>query len=266
MKKMLLTLLTIVVLFYIGICVVLYFFQEKLIFFPEKLGKDFQFRFYQDFEEVNIKTHDNVLLNSVLFKADSSKGVILYLHGNAGSLNSWGDVAGIYTDLHYDVLMPDYRGYGKSEGEIRSEEQLYQDIQTVYDTLKTKYDESKIIVLGYSVGTGLATKIAAANHPKLLILQAPFYSLADLVKNLYPIIPTFILKYKFETNRYIEQCRMPVVIYHGDSDEIIYYNSSVKLQELIKKNCTLITLKGEGHNGMSSHPEYLYELKKMLMK
>lgn len=266
MKKMFLNLLIIFLVFYIVICAVLYFFQEKLIFFPEELDKSFQFRFHQDFEEINIKTQDNVLLNSILFKADSSKGVIFYLHGNAGALNSWGEVAEIYTNLNYDVFMPDYRGYGKSEGKINSEQQLFQDIQTVYNSLKTKYDESKIIVLGYSIGTALATKIASTNRPGMLILQAPFYSLADLSKHIYPIIPTFILKYKFETNKYIQQCKMPVIIFHGNRDEIIYYNSSIKLKELIKKTDTLITLNGVGHNGMSSNQQYLYELKKLLIK
>jgi pimeloyl-ACP methyl ester carboxylesterase len=201
-----------------------------------------------------------------LFKADSSKGVIFYLHGNAGSIRSWADVADIYTDLQYDLVMPDYRGYGKSEGEIRSEKQMFNDMQTVYDDLKTKFDESKIIVLGYSLGTGMATKIASENHPKMLILQAPFYSLSDLVKRIYPVIPAFILKYKFHTNKYIPNCNMPIAIFHGKQDEIIYYESAVKLKALIKKTDTLIILDGLGHNGMSSDPRYLNEMKKILMK
>ena len=263
---MFLSILKIFLLLYVAICGLIYFFQEKLIFFPEKLEKDFKFRFYQNFEEISIKTHDNILLNGLLFRADSSKGVIFYLHGNAGSLNSWGEVAPTYTDLNYDVFMLDYRGYGKSEGKIYSEKQIYQDTQIAYDKLKTLYDESKIIILGYSIGTGPATKIASANHPKLLILQAPFYSLTDMMKHYYPIIPTFLLKYKFETNKFIKKCKMPVVIFHGNRDEVIYYNSSIKLKKLIKETDTLITLHGEGHNGMSSNPQYLAELKKVLMR
>ncbi|HEX8675781.1 MAG TPA: alpha/beta fold hydrolase, partial [Segetibacter sp.] len=104
-----------------------------MIFFPEKLDKDFKFRFYHNFEEISVKTHDNISLNGLLFRADSSKGVIFYLHGNAGSLNSWGEVAPTYTGLKYDVFMLDYRGYGKSEGKIYSEKQLYQDTQIAYD-------------------------------------------------------------------------------------------------------------------------------------
>jgi alpha-beta hydrolase superfamily lysophospholipase len=263
---MLLSVLKIFLSLYLVICLLLYFFQEKLIFFPEKLGRDFKFRFNQRFQEVSIQTEDNILLNAVLFKSDSPKGVIFYLHGNAGSINSWGDVADVYTSLQYDVFILDYRGYGKSQGRISSQQQFYQDVQTAYEKLKTMYDESKIVVLGYSIGTAAATKIASTNHPKLLILQSPYYSLTDLMKHLYPIIPTFILRYKFETNKFIKECAMPIVIFHGDKDEIIYYNSSVKLKALMKKTDTLITLNGQPHNGMSSNPEYLRELEKILLK
>ncbi len=264
MKKSIVNILKILLIIYIVGCGFLYFNQEKIIFFPEKLEKEYSFRFKQNFEELNFKTDDNVLLNGILFKADSSRGLIFYLHGNAGSLRSWGKIAENYTDLNYDLFMLDYRGFGKSEGTISSQDQIYKDLQTVYDNIKTKYDENKIIVLGYSIGTGPATKIASLNHPKLLILQAPYYSLTDMMKHNYPIIPTFILKYKFETNKSIKECKMPIVIFHGDKDEVIYYESSIKLKELIKKTDRLIILNGQGHNGMSDNMDYLAEIEKIL--
>jgi alpha-beta hydrolase superfamily lysophospholipase len=266
MKKMILLILKILLIIYITICGLLYFFQEKLIFLPEKLDKNFEFAFIREFEEINVKTKDNTILNGLLFKADNSKGLIFYLHGNAGSVRTWGEVAKTYTDLNYDVFMLDYRGYGKSEGKITNEELLYQDLQTVYDELTSKYDESKIIVLGYSIGTGMAAKIASVNNPKLLILQAPYYSLTDLMKHTLPIIPTFILKYKFETNKFITDCKMPVIIFHGNQDEVIYYNSSVKLKGLMKKSDSLITLNGQGHNGMTENIEYRTAVQEILKK
>ena len=264
MKKTILLILKILLIIYITICGLLFFFQEKLIFIPEKLDKYFEFTFNREFEEINVKTKDNIILNGLLFKADNSKGLIFYLHGNAGSVRTWGEVAKTYTDLNYDVFMLDYRGYGKSEGKITNEELLYQDLQTVYDELKSKYDESKIVVLGYSIGTGLAAKIASVNNPKLLILQAPYYSLTDLMKHTLPIIPTFILKYKFETNKFITDCKMPVIIFHGNQDEVIYYNSSVKLKGLMKKSDSLITLNGQRHNGMTENIEYRTAVQEIL--
>ncbi len=266
MKELIFNIVKIIAGLYALICVLLFFFQEKLIFFPEKLEKDFNFNFDQEFEEINIRTKDNKLLNNILFKADHSKGVIFYLHGNAGALNSWGSAAKTYTDLNYDVFMLDYRGYGKSEGKISSQKQIFQDIQTVYDVLKTKYPEDQIILLGYSIGSGLAAKVASENHPKLLILQAPYYSLTDLVKHTFLIIPTFLLNYKFETHKYLQACKMPVVVFHGKEDEVIYYGSALKLKEASKDQITLIPLMGQGHNGMTENPEYKLELTKVLAR
>jgi pimeloyl-ACP methyl ester carboxylesterase len=266
MKKGLLKLLKILVGFYIVLCVLLYFFQEKLIFFPQHLDKNYKFEFGQKFEEINIKATDGKLINGLLFKAYNSKGLIFYLHGNAGSLSSWGEVAKTYTDLKYDVFIIDYRSYGKSEGEINGQNQLFEDNQIAYNELKKNYSEDKIIVLGYSIGTGLASKLASTNNPKLLILQAPYYNLTDMMKQRFSFIPTFILKYKFATNEYLKNCKMPVVIFHGNSDEVIYYGSSLKLKEEFKKQVTLITLNGQGHNGMSDNEEYKIELTKILTK
>jgi uncharacterized protein len=266
MKKMLLKTILIIATGYSLICILLYLFQEKLIFFPQKLTPDYRFGFNQPFEELNITTSDKTQLHGLLFKADSSKGLVFYLHGNAGALDSWGEVAQTYTGLNYDVFLLDYRGYGKSNGAINSQKQLFEDIQTVYDTLKNRYEENRIVVLGYSIGTGPASHVASTNNPSLLILQAPYYSLTDMMRHSYPIIPTFILKYKFETNNYLKVCKSPVVIFHGNQDEVIYYGSSLKLQSCFKQHDTLITLEGQSHNGITDNPVYQAELKRILNK
>src|SRR5450432_235664 len=148
MKAMVLNLLKIIAVAYILLCILLYFIQEKLIFYPQKLPADYTFHFDTNFEELHFKTQDNTSLHGILFKADSSKGLIFYLHGNAGSLQSWGQIAKAYTELHYDLFMLDYRGYGKSEGSISNEKQFYEDVQLAYNSLKQKYNENKMIVLG----------------------------------------------------------------------------------------------------------------------
>jgi uncharacterized protein len=263
-KKILLRTLKLLIAFYILICIVLYFFQEKLIFFPDKLDKDYKFSFVQPFEEINIKVDDGNLLNGLLFKSDTTKGLIFYLHGNAGSVDTWGEVAKRYTDLHYDVFILDYPGYGKSTGRIKSKKQLLEGIHSAYDEMKKRYSENQIVALGYSIGTGLASYIASANSPRLLILQAPYYNLSDLMRHTYPIIPTFLLKYNFQTNQYLKNCKMPVVIFHGNRDEIIYYGSSLKLKNEMKLGDTLITLNGQGHNGITDNPDYVTAIKTIL--
>ena len=162
--------------------------------------------------------------------------------------------------------MLDYRGFGKSEGKVNGQKQFFQDIQTVYDVLKTKYPEDKIIVLGYSIGTRLAAKLASTNNPSLLILQAPYYSLKDLIQHKLPIIPSFLLKYTLETNKYLRNCKIPIVIFHGKEDEVIYYGSALKLKEEYQNQITLIPLIGLGHNGMTENPDYKIEIKKVLSR
>lgn len=256
--------LKIVLIIYAAICILLFFFQERLIFFPQKLPADYRFNFTQPFEEINITTKDQNKLHGVLFKADSAKGLIFYLHGNAGSVDSWGEVSKTYTVLGYDVFILDYRGYGKSEGSISSQQQLFDDVQLVYNRIRLQYSQEKIVVLGYSLGTGLASKLASANNPKLLILQAPYYSMVDMMRHTYPFIPTFILKYKFRTDEYVQRCKMPIVIFHGGEDEVIYYESSVKLSKYFKKEDKLITLHSQGHNGITDNPEYVKYLSEIL--
>ncbi|MCB0396092.1 MAG: alpha/beta fold hydrolase [Flavobacteriales bacterium] len=255
---------TVILVICFSLFLAIYSFQEKLIFFPQKLTEDHQFQFEQPFEELSIKTTDGTVLNGLLFKANTPKGLIIYLHGNAGALDTWGNVAQTYTDLGYDLFIFDYRGYGKSQGHITSQDQLFEDNRTVYNELKKRYHEKDIIVLGYSIGTGMAAKLASDNNPRLLILQAPYYSLTDLMNHMFPVIPAFILKYKLETNKYLKGCEMPVVVFHGNQDEVIYYGASLKLQEEFKAQDTLITLYGMGHNGMTDNKSYQHTLKTLL--
>jgi uncharacterized protein len=242
----------------------LFFFQENMIFYPEKLREDYKFSHFENFEEIFIPVEENITLHALLFKAENPKGLIFYLHGNAGSLSSWGHVAQTYTDLDYDVFILDYRGYGKSGGRISSQKILYRDTQAAYDKAKTLYEEENIVVIGYSIGTGMAAKLASTNSPRMLVLQAPFYNLTDLMKHYFPFVPAFLLKYKFETNKYLKDCKMPIAIFHGREDEIIPFSSSEKLKKLLKPSDTFIPLKNQGHNGMTDNPVYLREIGRLL--
>ena len=242
----------------------LYFGQEHLIFHPTKLPADYHFNYKNKFEEMSITAKDGNKLNGLLFKSDSAKGLVFYLHGNGGALDTWGNISHIYTDLHYDIFILDYRGYGKSEGKITSEKQFYSDIQTVYDSLKQLYAESNTVIIGYSIGTGPAAILASVNHPKLLILLTPYYSLTDMAEQQYPFSPGFILKYKFETCKGVSKTKAPVIIFHGNADEVINYHQSLKLKQCFKTGDRLFILPNQGHGGMNENEIYQQELKQLL--
>ena len=250
-------LLTLVFVLYISACSYLYFQQESILFHPTKLGADYQYDFDVDFEEKVIVGQDGIKLSGVLFKADKSKGLVFYLHGNSGSLSTWVSAAKTYTDNNYDCFILDYRGYGKSEGEIISQNQFYSDVEIAYDSLCKDYEEQNIIIVGYSIGTGPAAMLAAKSDAKHLILLAPYYSMVDMMNNQYPFIPDYFLEYKLKTYEFIPKVKSPISIFHGDKDEIIYYGSSVKLKEHFSSKDELITLSGQPHGGMNENPVFI---------
>lgn len=246
------------------LCFIVFFYQEKIIFQPEKLVENYSFNFKNDFEEITIHTKDQKKLNSVLFKTQNPNGVIFYLHGNGGSIYGWGEVAEVYNNMNYDVFILDYRGYGKSEDKINSKDQLFSDVELAYDEVAKGYPENKIIILGYSVGTGLASKLASQKNAKLLILQAPYFSMEDEMDQKFSFLPKFLLKYNFETNKYLKTVKSPVIVFHGDKDEVINYKASLKLKNNFKKGDTLIILKDQNHNGITDNLDYQNSMKTIL--
>ncbi len=266
MKIKLVTFFSILLFLYLLISTLLYIFQEKVIFYPQSVAKDYRFDHYPGSAERFVKMKDGTKLHALQFKVDDPRGLVFYLHGNAGSLVGWGSVAETFLAHNYDVFIPDYRGFGKSEGTIKSEAQLHSDIQTLYSVLKEEYSENKMIVLGHSIGAGMAARLAAENDFKLLILQASPYSLPDLAKNitLFKFFPSFLLRYKFRTGKHIESANMPVVVLHGEKDEIVYYGSALKIQQHFKPSDTLIKLEGLGHNNFLDTDQYRREILKVL--
>ncbi len=114
-----------------------YFFQDLFIFRPEKLRADFKFKFDNPFTELNFNVAPGVVINGLHFYRDKSKGLILYFHGNTRSIKGWSKYAKDFYRYDYDVILVDYRGFGKSTGK-RSENEMLNDMQVIYSTLKTK--------------------------------------------------------------------------------------------------------------------------------
>jgi fermentation-respiration switch protein FrsA (DUF1100 family) len=248
---------------YLIIVCTLYFAQESLLFQDEKLEQNYSFNFQSKFEEINLKTADGALLNGLHFKAENPKGIIVYFHGNAGDLSRWGLIAEQYLQFNQDVLIVDYRGYGKSRGK-RSAKKMYSDANLVYDYAKGKFLENQISVYGRSLGCTFATYASANNSPKQLILETPFYSLQSIVSGRYPIFPNIgLLKYKFPTYEFINQVKCPITFFHGTDDFVVPYENGEKLFEN-SPNANLITIPSGGHNDLGEYPKYWNEIKKIL--
>lgn len=236
---------------YIMIGTSLYFLQEKLMFFPTTLSQNYTYDFEYPFEELFLKPEVDVSINAIHFKNNKPKGVILYFHGNAGDLSRWGKITEFFVEKNYDVLVMDYRGYGKSKGKL-SEAAFYNDAQYCYNYLLEHYSESSIIVYGRSLGTGVANYLAANNSPNKLILETPYYNILDVAKHRFPMFPVkSLLKYRFDSYEYIKKVSCPIVIFHGTKDQVVPYSSGKKLKDVAPKASTvMVTIEGGGHNNL----------------
>ncbi len=233
------------------------YMQKKLIFLPTKLNSDYKFEFVQSFDELFLETDDGARLNALHFLVDNPKGVILYFHGNAGDLSRWGNVATYFTNFQYDVLIMDYRTYGKSSGRI-SEKKLLEDAQLFYDHLLKSYNENRIIIYGRSLGTTFATYIASNNNPKKLILETPFFNLTEVAQDRIPFIPVkYFLRYQFPTNEFIIDVDCPVYIFHGTNDKVVPFQSGKRLSELVDHgSLNFIPIEGGEHNNLVQFEDY----------
>lgn len=246
----------VLIILYLLLTTMLYFLQEKIIFLPSELPQDYIYSFSEPFEEFFLTAEDGAKLNGLHFKCENPKGVILYFHGNAGDLSRWGEIAIFFAQKKYDVIVMDYRTYGKSTGKL-SEAALFKDAQLFYDYALENYNEDELIVYGRSLGCSIATYTASKNEPTKLVLEAPFYNLLQVAQKRFPVLPVkWLLKYKFESNKYITAVTCPTTIFHGTEDAVVPYESGKRLFRLATGKKEFITVKGGGHNDLINFKAY----------
>jgi pimeloyl-ACP methyl ester carboxylesterase len=254
-----------IITIYIVISVLLYFLQDQFLFKPEKLPKDFQFLYeHQDVEEYNLETRDGAVINGLHFKVENPKGVVLYLKGNSKSIKGWGKFAVDFTRNKYDVIMVDYRGFGKSTGK-RSQKAMKHDLQYVYNKIRERVSEEYIILYGRSLGSGFATKLASMNNPRMLILDAPYYSLQKVTARYAPFMPlSLILKYPIPTHKWLKYVNCPIHIIHGTNDKLIPFKVGVKLSQIQPNSTKLYPIIGGGHKNMNAFESYHVALSRII--
>ena len=240
---------------YLAVMTIFYTIQEHIIFRPASLELAHQFDFDVPFEELFFETDSNTTINALLFKATNPKGVILYFHGNAGNLQRWGRITSQYTVYHYDVLVIDYRNYGKSSKTL-SEAGLYHDALFCYDWLKDQ-GYKNIISYGRSLGSAMASYVASKRQVTHLILETPFYSIADVAQRRFPIFPVQkLIKYHFPNNIFAGQVNAPVTIIHGTNDRVVPIESAYRLYQLYGEKAMFVKVNGAMHNNLSEFSLY----------
>jgi len=241
---------------YIALALIVFLVQEKFIFKPEKLPSDFVYQYDVPFHELNFNVEPGVVINGLHFHVENPLGLVLYFHGNTRSIKGWARYAKDFYRYKYDVVLVDYRGFGKSTGK-RSEPEMLDDMQFVYDKLRQQFPEDHLILYGRSIGSGFATKLASDNNPRFLILDSPYYSFLDVVKRFLPILPnSLLLRYHLRTDQWIRKVKCHTYILHGTKDWLIPFRQSEKLQSINPDKITLIRIVGGGHNNLPAFPEY----------
>ncbi len=245
-----------------------YFFQEKLIFISSRLPQNHEYEFAMDFEELHLTANDGAVLNGLHFKAANSKGVILYCHGNAGELDVWGPWGELLANRYsYDVVVWDYRGYGKSTGK-RRQQLMLDDGRLFYAYCEGLFKEEFITVYGRSLGGFFATHLAKQTQPKQLILESTPVSLLEVANEAYPLVPAdWLLKFRFQNLENITKISVPTYLIHGTKDDLIPFEHGQRLFELSKaQKKQFYRIDGGNHNDLRNFEDAFFGALDELLK
>lgn len=250
------TLIYMILFLYVVGGLLLYKYQRRLVLRPDKLATSFQFDFPVPFREYNLPLTDTDRLNMVWLHADSARGIVVYFHGNTGNIIQAYPHAEPFLKNHYDVLLVDYPGFGKSTG-ADAELNLYQDAVVTYQLARSRFQADSIVIYGKSLGTAMASYVAAHEPCRDLVLECPFYDYVQLARRYLPIYPVgMMLRYRFPVYEFVRHTSAPILIFHGKKDELIPYRFSRRLKPLLKTSDRYITFPEGHHNDLAAQPGY----------
>lgn len=254
----------IVLVVIVVICAIIYFFQERLIFYPYKTAADVVYKFKNPAQEKILKIGKDDI-HSLYFEAKEAPGVIVYFHGNAGSLESWGHLASDFIDqTGWNIWMVDYPGFGKSTGHVTSESQLRAIAEKVFEEAVKQNPGKKVIIYGRSLGSGIASQLAVGKSIQGLILETPFYNVEAMAKNIFPLVPGFLVRYKLASNKHLQNITVPLLVIHGTADEIVPFEQGKRLFDEHSGAKKFIQIDGGDHNSLDETPLFWPALRDFL--
>jgi uncharacterized protein len=252
---------------YAAMLAFLWFRQESLMFFPTPLPPDYKLAREPDIHERTIEV-DGASLSVMHLQLPNPKGVVFFLHGNGGNLAGWFTNVEFYRQANFDLVMPDYRGFGKSTGHIRSARQLRQDVHAVWNAFAAQYQSQRVVLYGRSLGTGLAADLAAdlsrtGRRPDLTVLVSPYSSIRELTAEFYPWVPSALVRYPLETAKHLPAIAGPVLLLHGQRDTLIGVHHAERIKQAWPA-ARLVVVPGAGHNDLHEFPVYRQALRQEL--
>lgn len=206
------------------------------------------------FQEINIP-FGSELINGLKFSAAEPKGAILFFHGNFGDVSSWGAYGADFAALGYDFYIFDYPGYGKSDGKISSQQQLFASADAMSRYVLAQHSPRKLAMIGYSIGSGIAAQQAAKWDAARLILLAPYFSFERLAHEKAPFVPKFLIRYKIPTAEFLRAARgTQITLIHGAADELIPVQHCRDLAGSLKAGDLFYEIPDARHNGLLAMP------------
>ena len=264
-KKMFLIYILILFLaVYLIVTFALYFFQRRLLYHPTE-NNYFGDKLIVSVEKVKITTRDNLeLLAWYHDKGNADYKTILFLHGNAGSLENRIHKINHFKDMNINFLLLAWRGFSGNSG-YPTEKGIYEDARSAVRWLKNNgVVEENIIIYGESLGTGVATEIAQNKNFAGVILESPFTSMVDAGKIHYPFFPIkLLLKDKYESDKKIKNIKSPILIMHGEVDKLVPFWMGKKMYELANEPKYSYFSKYDDHM-MEYNNKLLSELQKFI--
>ena len=243
-----------------GLLGALYLRQERLLFVPEPLAQDVPLARgrpgdAQWVEEVRIPVA-GAELHALHVRHPAPRGLIFFLHGNAGNVATWSTNLAYYREVDYDLFLLDYRGYGKSGGTIASEAQLHADVRAAWERIAPAYAGRPVVVYGRSLGSGLAVELARGVAPALVVLVSPYTSVGELARRHYPYAPAWLLKYPLDSEAIIGAVPSPILIAHGTADSLIPLDQARRLAARARAPVQLLEVDGAGHGDIQEFAAY----------
>ncbi len=232
-KMFLFNALFVIISAYIIVMIFLYFYQRNLLYHPAENNYSGD-KLTVNIEKVKITTEDDIELLAWYHNKNIKKyKTILYLHGNAGSLENRIHKINHFNDMNINFLLLAWRGFNGNSGNP-TEQGLYLDAKSAVKWLINQgINEENVIIYGESLGTGVATEIAQYKNFAGVILESPFTSMVDAGKSKYPIFPIrLLLKDKYESDKKIKNIKSPILIMHGEVDKIVPFWMGEKMFKL----------------------------------
>lgn len=237
---------------YACLALYLYLCQARFVYFPDMPSRQVEENPADAglaFESLQLITEDGEKLDGWYVPAQNPRATLLYLHGNGGNIGHRVGIIEVFHRLGLNVLIIDYRGYGRSTGQP-TEDGTYRDAEASwrYLTEQRHIPAYDIVLYGESLGGAVAAWLAQRHTPRALLLYATFTSVPDMAHKLYPFLPTRLLaRYRYDTRSALAAVRCPVFIMHSRADEIVPYSQGQELLAVASGLKRLVTLQG-GHN------------------